>query len=80
MLDAVRQIDPAVPGLLPDRIGRRREIGIGKCTDRDAAMLGPEVEMPIDRTAAGGTEVEADRASALDVPRVDCFGTVDADL
>jgi hypothetical protein len=80
VLDAVRQIDPGVFGLFPDRVGRRWKIGIRKCADRDAVMLGPQVKMPINRTAAGGTEMEADLPTCLGVPRIDFFRTFYSDL
>src|SRR5262245_20749340 len=67
-------------GLFPDRVGQRRKIGIRKCANRDAKVIGPQVEMPIHRTAAGGAEMKADLSPVLGVARVDFFKTHDCEL
>ena|SRR5712675_2268675 len=76
-----RQIDPSMFGLFPHRQGRRRKIRVRKCTNGYAIMVGSEVEMPVDRTAASGTKVKADLPPySFNVPRIDFFGTFDTDL
>lgn len=80
VLYAFRQIDPSMLSLFPHRVARRRKVGVRKRTDRYAVMLGPEIKMPVDRTAAGGTEVKADRASICDVARVNLFWAFDLNL
>src|SRR6476661_7299791 len=81
VVHAFRQYYPRMLGLFPHRQSRRRKIGVRKCTNRNPIVVGPEVEVPIDRTTASGTKVKADLAPySFNVPRIDFLWTFDADL
>lgn len=74
MLHAFWQADPVVPGLFPDRECWRRKVRIRKCTDRDAIVIGSDVRLPKDRTAAVGAEMEGDLSSFAGVVCIPLIG------
>ena len=81
VLHAFRQIDPGMFGLFPHRQGRQWKIRVRKRTNGNAIMVGSEIEVPVNRTAASGTKVKADHPRhSFNVPRIDFFRTFHTDL
>src|SRR5215469_4658017 len=70
MVSHDRDIKPAVLRLLPLRIGRQREIWIGKAAHGDPAKSRVAIAFPIQIAAAIGAEVKADPVAAIAVTLV----------
>src|SRR6266404_5193680 len=64
-----------------DNVGGGKSGSANAPTAMPYIMVGSEVEMPVDRTAASGTKVKADLPPhSFNVTRIDFFGTFDTDL
>src|SRR5215471_10089048 len=71
-----RDIEPAVLRLLPLRIGRQREIWIGKAAHGDPTQSRVAIAFPIQIAAAIGAEVKADPVAAIAVTLVNVSRTL----
>src|SRR6516165_7920037 len=65
MHEIVGESDPAVLQFLPDRYGRRSEVGVMKSTDCNADMVWPQVGLPKHRRSARRAKMHPNLSSLL---------------
>src|SRR5215470_3102397 len=69
-----------MPRLLPSRSSRDGKIGVGERTDSDTDMVGPQIGLAIDSSAAFRTEMEPQLPASLTVTNVDPAASLDPDI
>src|SRR5215469_15562932 len=80
MRKIMSECDPPVLRLLPDRYGRRWEVGIMKSTDCNADMVWPQVGLPKHRRSACRAEMHSDLSSFLPVTDINFGGSFGANM